>query len=322
MAEALRSKRYKIKWTKLADLPVPLSGTYAVADDMKIYVTGCLSTNEDSYHEVYVYDCASDQWDKLPQSGHYYGVPHVVGGKLVLIGGRLSANKKKTNKVSTFDTLTQRWTNYYPDMLSVRSRPGVVLYLEYVIVAGGTIEDEEKLCLNTIEVLNYTENTQWREVSLRLPSPMWRITPTIVSDQLYIVNYNFRQPIQKAYKVPVASILPSHEETVISDTTWTELAVPITFAGAVLTDSPMLLAFGGSNKENISTTDVLMYDATMEIWRNIDQFSSLSEARSFAAITTVTKNAVIIVGGYRFHENSELSKCMTIVELGQAELIS
>ena len=157
---------------------------------------------------------------------------------------------------------------------------------------------------------------------MRLPSPMWRMTPTIVSDQLYIVNYNFKQPIQKAYKVPVASILPSHEETVISDTSWTELAVPITFAAAVLTDSPMLLVFGGSNKENISTTDVLMYDATMEIWKNIDQFSSLSEARSFAAITTVTKNAVIIVGGYRFHENSELSKCMTIVELGQAELIS
>lgn len=303
----------------MADLPVPLSGTYAVADDMKVYVTGCLSTNEDSYNEVYVYDCASDQWSKLPRSGHYYGVPHVVGGKLVLIGGRLSANKEKTNKVSTFDTLTQSWTNHYPDMMSVRSRPGVVSHLEYVMVAGGGGEDEESLCLDSIEVLNYIENTQWKEVSLRLPSPMWRITPVIVNGQLYIVNYNFKQPIQKAHKVPVASVLG---ETTISDTTWTEITVPITFAAAVLTDSPMLLVFGGSNKENVSTTDVLMYDATMEAWKNIDPFSCLSEARSYAAITTVAKNAVIVVGGFRFYENSELSKCMTTVELGQAELIS
>lgn len=165
MAEALISERYKIKWTKLADLPVPLSGTYAVADDTKIYITGCLSTNEDSYHEVYVYDCAIDQWDRLPRSGHYYGIPHVIGGRLVMIGGRLSATTERTNKVSTFNALTQSWTNHYPDMLSIRSRPGVVSHLEYVIVAGGGVEDPEKLCLDTIEVLNYIENTHWREVS-------------------------------------------------------------------------------------------------------------------------------------------------------------
>jgi len=314
--EALMSKRYKIKWTKLADLPVPLSGTYVVADDMKIYVTGCLSTNEDSYHDVYVYDCASDKWDKLPQSGHYYGVPHIIGGKLVMIGGRLSATKERTNKVSTFNSLTQTWTSYYPDMQSVRSRPGVALYLEYVIVVGGSTD--ENLCLNTIEILNYIENVCWREVSLHLPCPMWRTTPTIVNDHLYIVSYNFKRPVQKAHTVPIASILLSLEETINSDTAWTDLAAPITFAGAVLTDLPTLLVFGGNNKENISTTDVLMYDATTEKWENI---SSLSEARSYAAITAVTKSAVIIVGGYHFHENSELSKCMTTVELGQAELV-
>ena len=318
MAEALKSKRYKIKWTKLADLPIPLSGTYAVADDMKVYVTGCLSTNEDSYHEVYVYDCVSDKWDKLPRSGHYYGIPHVIGGKLVVIGGRVSSNKEKTNKVSTFDTITQSWIRYYPDMLSVRSRPGVVSHLEYVIVAGGGGEDEEKLCLDTIEILNYIENTQWREVSLRLPTPMWRITPAIVNDQLYIVNYNFRHPVQKAHTVPVACILLSAEDKIQSDTAWTELAIPVTFAGALLTDSPILVVFGGSNKENISTTDVLTYDATTETWKNI---SSISEGRSYAAVTAVTKNAIVIVGGYRFHENSELSKCVTTVELGQAELV-
>lgn len=110
------------------------------------------------------------------------------------------------------------------------------------------------------------------------------------------MNYNFRRPIQKAHTIPVASIL---EET--ENTTWIDLAVPITFAAAVLTDLPIVLVFGRSNKENISTTDVMVYNATTETWKSV---SSLSEARSFAAITAVTKNAVIIVGGFRFHENN------------------
>ena len=45
----------------------------------------------------------------LPPSGHYYGVPHTIGGKLMIIGGCLSATKKgsRTNKVSTFDEGSQ-----------------------------------------------------------------------------------------------------------------------------------------------------------------------------------------------------------------------
>ena len=39
------------------------------------------------------------------KSYHCYGIPHIIGGKLTVIGGMLSATKKRTNKVSTFDTL-------------------------------------------------------------------------------------------------------------------------------------------------------------------------------------------------------------------------
>ena len=300
-----------MKWTKLADLPVLLSGTYAVADNMKVYVTGCLSPNDDSYHEVYVYDCASDQWDKLPQSGHYYGVPHVVGGKLVLIGGRLSANKERTNKVSTFDQSDQCWVRHHPDMLSARSRPGVASYSEYVIVLGGGTE--VYFALDTIEILNYVVNLQWIEVPLHLPIPMWRTTPTIVDGQLYIINYNYKMPMQEAYMIPVASILGSN-----GSSEFTKLAPPITFAAAVFTNFPIVLVCGGINKEN-STNDMLMYyDTITKSWKNIK--GNLSESRSFAAATAVTSNAVIIIGGYRHCEN--LDYCLSTVELGQAELIT
>ena len=76
-----------------------------------------------------------------------------------LIGGRLSATKKRTNKVSTFDEGSQTWTSYYPDLLSVRSKPGVVSHLEHVIVAGGTRstaeDDDTRVIQDDIEVLNW-----------------------------------------------------------------------------------------------------------------------------------------------------------------------
>ena len=127
------SGRYHIKWTQLAALPAPLYCTYAIVQHHKIYVTA-QSPVEDAIHQVYVYDINTDQWGQLPPSGHYHGIPHIISGKLVIIGGRLSATKKRTNKISTFDEDSQTWTSYYPDLLSVRNKPGVVSHLEHVII--------------------------------------------------------------------------------------------------------------------------------------------------------------------------------------------
>ena len=104
---ALTSGRYHIKCTRLADLPAPLYDAYVVVQHHKIYVTGGSSPVEDAIHQVYVYDINTDQWGQLLPSGHYYGIPHIIGAKLVIIGGRLSATKGKTNKVSTFDEDSQ-----------------------------------------------------------------------------------------------------------------------------------------------------------------------------------------------------------------------
>ena len=51
---ALTSGRYHIKWTRLADIPVPLYHAYVAVQHHKIYVTGCESLVEDALHQVYV----------------------------------------------------------------------------------------------------------------------------------------------------------------------------------------------------------------------------------------------------------------------------
>ena len=179
---ALTNCRCRVKWTWLADLPAPFYDAYVAVYGHKIYVTGH-SLVERADHEVYVYNINTDQWDQLPPSGYYGGIPHIVGDKLAIIGGRLSATDKRTNKVSTFNDGTQNWKSYYPDLLSIRSRPGVASYKEYVVVAGGRSLDGNTV-QDDIEVLNRIENSHWRRVPIKLP----RAFGLIISDDYLLIG--------------------------------------------------------------------------------------------------------------------------------------
>ena len=327
---ALISGRYHIKWTQLADLPAPLYTAYVAVQHHKIYVTGD-SPVEDAYHQVYVYDINTDQWGQLPPSGHYYGIPHIIGGKLVIIGGRLSATKKMTNKVSTFDEDNQTWTFYYPDLPSVRSKPGVVSHLEHVIVAGGgrlTSEDDDTPVIqDDIEVLNWIENSHWRKLSIKLPVPMWGFTPIVSDDHLQIVGYigaNMKC-YSDAYKVPVGNITASGDQQQNSNTPtkWTELTTADHWYTALVPSSSPPVVVGGkdhSDKGGAATADIKMYDNSNNSWKKI---GSLPSARSAVAVAVVYNNAVIIFGGCTKGGSMAnfKSSSMRIVEVGQAELL-
>ena len=326
---ALTSGRCHVKWTQLADLPAQLYGVSVAVQHHKIYVTGD-SPVEDAEHQVYVYDIIADQWDQLPSSGHYYGIPHIIGGKLVIIGGRLSATKKRTNKVSTFDEGSQTWTSYYPDLLSVRSKPGVVSHVEHVIVAGGgrpTSEDDDSSVIqNDIEVLNWIENSHWRKVSIKLPVPMYNFTPTITSDDhLLIVGYAGADTYKcnGSYKIPVATITTSidhQHHNSDTNTKWTELTATDHWHTALVPSSPPVVIGGHVKGGTTSIADIKMYDNSNKSWKKI---GSLSSARSAVAVAAVYNNAIVIIGGYTkigSRANSE-SSSVTVVELGQVELL-
>ena len=322
----LTSGRYHIKWTQLADLPVPLYAAYAAVQHHKIYVAGGDTPVDDAYHQVYVYDINTDQWGQLPPSGHYYGIPHIIGERLAIIGGRLSATKKRTNKVSTFDEDSQTWTSYYPDLLSVRSKPGVVSHLEHIIVAGGGLDDKT-LAQDDIEVLNWIENSHWRKVSIKLPVPMFGFTPTISDDHLIIVGYcdADMKGDRRAYKIPVANITASIDQQHNSDTPtkWTELIASDHFYTALVPSSSPPVVVGGRDRINdggTPTADIKMYDNSNKSWKKI---GSLSSARSDAAVAAVYNNAIVVIGGCTKGGSNANAKSssLTVVELGQAELL-
>ena len=321
---ALTSGRYHIKWTQLADLPVPLFAVYVAAvQHHKIYVTG-QSPVEDALDQVYVYDINYNQWDQLPPPGHYFGVPHIIGGRLAIIGGCLSTTKTKTNKVTTFDEDSQTWTSYYPDLLSVRSKPGVVSHLEYVIVAGGS--SDYNTCHDDIEVLNWIENSHWRKVSIKLPVPMWGFIPTISDGDLIIVGYSGpNKPYKDAYKMQAANIIASiieQQNNTKAPTKWTKLTSADHWFTAVVPNSfPPVVVGGWNHNDCISAPDIKMYNYSRKSWKKI---GSLSSARCDVAVAAVYNNAIVVIGGYTKGDTkaNALSSCLTVVELGQAELLN
>ena len=316
----LTSGRCCIKWTQLADLPVPLYDAHVAVQHYKIYVIGGDGPVEDALHQVYIYDINTDQWGQLPPSGHCYGIPHIIGGKLVIIGGRLSATKKRTNKVSTFDVDSQTWTSYYPDLLSVRSKPGVVSHLEHVIVAGGALDGDTDH--DDIEVLNWMENSHWSRVSIKLPVPMNNLMLTTCDDHLLIVGYGRpNTTYRQTYTIPLVSIMVSIDQQHNSDTPtkWTELTAADHYFTALVPSSSPPVVVGGHDIDGTTTADIKMYDNSNKSWKKI---GSLSSARSMVAVAAVYNNAIIIIGGCTKGGNVAdfLSSSLTTVELGQVEL--
>ena len=315
----LTSSKHHIKWTQLADLPAPMYRASVAIQDRKIYVTGGVSPNVNATHQVFVYDIDNDRWGQLPAPDHYFAIPHIIGDKLTLVGGHLIATTKMTNKVSTFDQTKQSWVSYYPNLLSVRSQPGVVTHMEYAIVAGGVKGDGTTYILDDIEILNWVQKDfKWKRISIHLPVPMWALQLTVFDDHLFVTGYidangDFDSHV---YKLPMTLITDSANHLWRTSTRWIELPQTTSLHSSLVIGLSSLLVVGGHDAS--MTADIKMYDRNSEKWKKID---SLLHARCSAAVAAINNNAIVVIGGYTKH--GSISDCMssslTVVELGQVE---
>ena len=324
---ALTSGRYHIKWTQLASLPVPLYFVYVAVQDQTIYVAGHASPVAEAREQVYTYDITTDQWSQLPTPGQYYGIPQIIGGRLSIIGGRLSDTRKRTNIVLTFDKATNKWISYHPNLLTALGKPGVITHQEYVIVAGGLTGDDDvnPVVLDDIEVLNWVENSHWIKVSTLLPVPMFNIKPIISDGNLLIVEYYKSQftVARAGYKIPVADIISAVEK----HANWVQVTPTSNVDVALVPNSSPPLIIGGHmcrpqdlNKDPKvrmydTTANIEMYDDSCKRWKKID---SLTFARTCTEVAAVGNNAIIVIGGCT-DANNFASSAVATVELGQAE---
>lgn len=295
-------------------------GASVATDGEKIFAMAGSSPENDALFHVLCYDSKTDQWDKLPQPGHYWGILHVIDGKLTIIGGAESIDYQPipTNKVLTYDKNSNSWIKLYPNMLYNRCKPGIITYSDYVIAAGG--ESTDAHIRNDIEILNWREPTQWIKTNVSLPDQMWAISMTISSGDLYILGYSgVDWKYTTAYQIPVDPIISSASQPSSSSTSYTEIpSVPYWHATVIPSSSPPTIIGGCNSSGDICTEKIHTFDVSTKTWKNI---GSLSTARCGVGIALINTDTIIIIGGSTNANSidSALAYCSDTVEKGQVK---
>ena len=288
---------------------------YVAESNGTIYCTGT-TPNRDNEHEVYCYDTRSNQWKQLPRPGHCLGVIHMVDDKLTIFGGGDSTTGKYHNKVTTYNSKTNSWYSCYPDMLHNRVKPGVITSDDHVIVMGG--KSGPGTDLDSIEVMNYHQQLQWKEVSLHLPIPIWNIKPTISGDYITIVGYEQSGTRYNThYQISTQEIISSLDQPLSTGAVtrqWQELSAATHWDTATVPYSNPPVIIGGGVK-GVPTSDVSLYDSSKNSWRKVN---SLTSARDSVGVALLNNNTIIVIGGSSGGSGVEAARasCLTTVEIG------
>ena len=314
MGLSLKSEKYKMKWIKCQELPVPMRGAYGTVINDILYIGGgkCPDHNDDYY--VFAYNLRENKWTKLPAAlPQCYGVVVNINDVLTVIGGRKYTDGWPTNKVVTLEE--QKWTTLYGDMKCARYWPTVVSYQHYTIVVGGI--GERYVVQDSIEYFNINTN-QWTKTKTCLPTPMWSISATTCNNSIIITGYygadNMRY--NNIYITTIDSIVQSHDD----NNKWSELHPTPYWYTTIVPHTTPPVTVGGSDGQYKSQDNIMLYDDTSNSWRTV---GSLPIRCAQTTVVTINNN-IIIAGGCTDTSNVETANAtsLTSVTIGQLDRIS
>ena len=318
LGEALQSGNYEFGWTRCTGLPAPMYGASVAGDSQNIYVAAGCAPDVSTYNKIFWYRIRSGRWSQLPSPGHNLGVLCMVDEKLNVFGGHNAVDKSAANQVSTLVADTNSWIRHFPNMISARTKPGVAVHLEHIIVAGGA-RDRTNFN-NDIEVLNWKQpHLAWERVDILLPVPMWAMSLTVSGDDLYIVGYTqAKGRSASVYRIPVVAIVEQEfylndDDSLIDN--WVKLhSAPHHDTALIPGSNPPVIV--GGNFHGAATKDISVYCPSENCWKTC---GSLSSPRINVAVTTVHDDSIIVIGGNTQGTTVELAmeSTLTTVELGK-----
>ena len=203
-------------------------------------------------------------------------------------------------------------------MLHIRHKPGVITSDDHVIVMGGKTGPDTYL--DSIEIMNYRQQLQWKEVSTHLPDLMWAIKPTISGDYITIVGYEQGPSCYTThYQIPVEEIISSLDQPLSTGAVtkqWQKLSAATHWNTTTVPYSNPPVIIGGSSRDGtIPTSDVSLYDSSKNLWKKVD---SLTSARNYVGVALLNNNTIIVIGGSTGGGSVEaaMASSLTTVEIG------
>ena len=242
----------------------------------------------------------------------------MLDDRLTIFGGQDPVTYERLSKVTTYNSDTNSWHSYYPDMLNKRAKPGIITYNNHVIVMGGMSSPD--IILDTIEIMNYhQQQLQWSEVSVHLPFPMRAIKQTISGEYITIVGCSGDGSyFTTYYKIAALEVMSSLNRSGAVSTQWKKLSkTPYGNTATVPYSNPPVIIGGIShvNQDVVTTSDITIYDTTKNSWRKVD---SLKSARDCVGVGLINRSTIIVIGGTSGGIGIEAAKAssLTTVEIG------
>ena len=239
----------------MPDLPVATAFATAVIIAKNVYVCGGACGDVTSAQLVQVFDLDMEAWTSLPRAPLYNSQAAAINDQLVLIGGQEATSCTVTNLVVTWTG--QCWQQVLPVMPTKRVRPGVTALGTFVVVAGGMAEDKQTL-LSSIDVLDTTTHQWWTPANLQLPRPMYVMTLTVCSTNIFVASA-ITAPIacKSVWQLPVTAlkkVLTKEDDT--TPQLWTEIAPTPHFLSSLFQSTAHTVAVGGRDTATKPTSDV------------------------------------------------------------------
>ena len=296
----------------MADLPVAMSTHHIVRIGSTIYCGGGYTgKGGDTSRLVFQYNRKQDTWSQLPICPTcYFGLTQ-LDGKLVTVGGRRIDQIIPINDVYVFQK-SETWENsIIPSLPTARFYPTAVNYRSTIVVSGGITHwktDTYHSTYTTAVDVFQTKTYQWHHAE-PLPVAHCGMSCAVVDDTFYLIGgtksggYRSRQ----AYCTSVSNLIsrdlpPDHPETSStpqvspSPPTWQVLPeCPLSYFTAADLGG-CLLAIGGRDDSNSSSSAVHMYSPSTNSWVRISS-GDLPVPQYLAAATQLEGGEVIFVGG-------------------------
>ena len=314
MGLSLKSEKYKMKWIKCQDLPVPMRRAHGTVINDILYIGGGVCPDDNDSYYVFAYNLRENKWTKLPAAlPQLHGIVVNINDVLTVIGGRdYNITRRPTNKVLTLEE--DKWTTLYGDMKCARNRPLVVPYHQYTIVAGGRGEDG--VVQDSIEYFN-TNTNQWTKTKTCLPQPMWAISATTCNNSIIITGYDGadNRCYSSTYITTIDSIVQSHDD----NNKWSVLRQTPYWDTTIVPHTTPPVIVGGHDGQGKTQDNIMLYVDTSNSWRTV---GSLPIRCASTTVVTLNNN-IIIAGGCSDNSNNETSNATTLtsVMIGQLDRV-
>ena len=261
-----------------------------------LYVGGGAGDDEDHDYVVMTYDISEGKWGPmLPSYSTHYFAMTAIDNHLVLVGGE-GYDGARSKALGVWSEDSKRWMCLYPDMTTARSSCSAVTYEEWLIVAGGTGDDDEPLF--SVEILD-TVTEQWRAGP---PTPIaWEDMKTaIVGDVCYFMGgwaeHEEISVTSSAYSVSLPALIDFQHYC--DAQTWNKLPQLPVEAATPLSINGSLLAVGGRTRDK-AVSALHLYQPDAGQWVEV---ADMPTPRYACTCIMTNARELLVAGGTGCHD--------------------